>query len=158
MKRFAPPLLCLLLLTACETTSGAPPVGASQVQLEPGRDRIAFRGVSGASAEEVQDRALLHAANLAVSQGYDWFEVVGRSVDLAPPTSPRISFGIGGASFGRGGGFGLGAERSVGGEATYVASLEVLFHKGPKPAAPNAYDARKVAANLGPRLAPPPPR
>ena len=156
MKRFAASLMCLTLLGACETTSSAPPVGASVLRLETDRYRITFRGVSGAGSEEVRDRAMLRAADLALMQGYDWLEVTGRSVDVAPSTTPRITFGIGGASFGRGGGFGLGASQSTGGEITYVARLEVLLHHGQRPLAPNAYDAREITANLGPRLAPPP--
>jgi hypothetical protein len=155
MRWLIPAVLGLGLLSACET-AGGPPVGATDVPLEAGRERITFRGVSGASSPEVQDRALLHAANLALGQGYDWFQIVGRSVDLAPPTSPQISFGIGGASFGDHTAVGLGASRSVGGEPTYVASLEVLFGHGPKPPALDAYDARGVVASLGPRLQPPP--
>ena len=78
MKRLAVSALCLALLGACETTGG-PPVGPSDQALEPGRYRVTFRGVSGASQAEVSDRALLHAANLALMQGYDWFRVYDRS-------------------------------------------------------------------------------
>jgi hypothetical protein len=157
MKRLALSLMCLALLGACESTSGAPPVGSTDLQIEPGRLRTTFRGVSGAGPEEIQDRALLHAANLAVMQGYDWIQVVRRSGDWAPATSPRFTFGVGGGSFGRGGGFGVGASQSVGGEATYVATLEVLFQHGQRPQGPDNYDARDLQASLGPRLNPPPP-
>jgi hypothetical protein len=100
----------------------------------------------------------LHAANLALGQGYDWFRVARRTGGYAGPTSPQFSIGIGGASYGRGGGFGIGGERTVGGEPSYVADMEVTFGKGPKPDI-EVYDARSVVATLGPRLGqPPPPR
>jgi hypothetical protein len=156
MKRLALPLACLALLSACETTSG-PPVGPMETQLEAGRYRIGFRGPSGVSAEEAQDRALLDAANLAVRQGYDWMRVTGRRVDVAPPTSPRISFGIGGASFGRNSAVGFGTSQGFGGEVSFVASLEAQFGRGPKPSDPAVYDAHGVQASLGPQLNPPPP-
>jgi hypothetical protein len=155
MRRLLPALLGLALLAGCETTG--PPVGATDTPIEAGRYRIVFRGVSGAGGAEIEDRALLHAANLAIAQGYDWFQVMHHSGGYAGPTSPQFSFGVGGASFGHGGGFGVGAEHTVGGEPSYVADLEVVFGKGQKSSV-DAYDARSVVASLGPRLAPPPRR
>lgn len=155
--RLVLPCLCLALLAGCETAASAPPLGLTEIRLEADRYRISFRGASGVSPEEVQDRALFDAASLAVRQGYDWLRVTNRGVDIAPPTSPRISFGIGGASFGRGGGFDVGASRGFGGEATYVASLEAQFGRNPKPSEPAVYDAHGVVESLGPRFAPPPP-
>ncbi len=157
MKRLALSALCLVLLAGCET-AGGPPVGPSDLALEPGRERVMFRGVSGASAAEVGDRALLHAANLALMQGYDWFRVVGRSVEIAPPTSPRFTVGVGGMSFGRHSALGVGGAESFGGEGTYLATLEVVFGRGARPPGADVYDAHGVAATLGPRLAPPPAR
>ena len=154
MKRFLPALLGLALLSACETAG--PPIGPTDTLLEAGRYRITFRGVSGASGPEIEDRALLHTANLALGQGYDWFQVTRRSGGYAGPTSPQFSIGLGGGSFGRGGGFGVGGSRSFGGEPSYVADMEVVFGKGPKPSF-DAYDARSVVASLGPRLGQPPP-
>jgi hypothetical protein len=157
MKRLALPLLCLALLGGCETTAGAPPVGPSEARIDADHYRVTFRGPSGVSAEEVRDRALLQAAQLAAMQGFDWMRVTARGLDLAPATSPRFSIGIGGASFGRNSAFGVGTSQSFGGGASYVANLEVQFGQGPKPTDPNVYDARGVIASLGPRLAPPPP-
>ena len=154
MKRLAVCSLCLVLLAACETTGGPPPppIGVSQVQIEPDRYRVTFRGPSRVSQAEVSDRALLGAARLALANGYDWFRVTGRYDGLAPPTTPRISFGIGTSSFGRGGGVSVGGGTGFGGEASFVATDEVVFGKGPKPAEGDAYDAHSVADTLGPRL------
>jgi hypothetical protein len=154
MRWLLPAALSLGLLSACETTGG-PPLGATDTAIEAGRYHIVFRGVSGAGGAEIEDRALLHAANLALGQGYDWFEVSHHSGGYAGPTSPQFTLGIGGGSFGRGGGFGVGGERTFGGEPSYVADLEVVFGKGRKPSV-QAYDARSVVASLGPQLAPPP--
>ncbi len=153
MRRFLPALFGLLLLTACETPG--PPIGPTDTRIETGRYHVTFRGPSGASASEIEDRALLHVADLALGQNYDWFQVTRRAGGYAGPTSPQFSIGIGGGTFGRGGGFGVGGEHTVGGEPSYVADLEVLFGKGPKPGA-DAYDARSVVATLGPRFGPAP--
>jgi len=154
MKRLALPLLCALALTACETTPGAgpPPVGASVQSVEPGRFQVTFRGRSGAAPAEVADRALLAAARAVLDGGYDWFEVVERARDVAPPTSPRFSIGIGSGSYGRRSGFGVGGSTSFGGGASAVASLEVVAGRGAKPTGLNAYDARAVVDSLGARL------
>ena len=155
MRWLLPAALGLTLLCGCETTGGAPPIGGTATAIETGRYHVTFRGVSGASVQEVEDRALLHAANLALGQGYDWFRVISRSGGYAAPTTPQFTVGIGGATFGRGSSFGIGGSRTVGGEPTYVADLDVVFGKGPKPGL-DAYDARGVIDSLGPRLAPPP--
>ena len=157
MRRLLPAALALglVLLAACETTGG-PPVGATDTPIEAGRYRITFRGVSGATGAEIEDRALLHAANLALGQGYDWFQVTRRAGGYAGPTSPQFSIGLGGTTFGRGSAFSLGGSRSFGGEPSYVADMEVVFGKGPKPSF-DVYDARSVVASLGPRLGQPPP-
>jgi len=161
MNRLALSALCLVLLAGCETTGGygPPPVGASVQDIEPGRFRVTFRGVSRASQAEVRDRALLRAANLTLERGYDWFRIVDGFDDLAPPTSPRITLGLGTSSYGRRSGVDVGGATSFGGEGTFVSTIEVIAGRGQRPAdSPEIYDARAVSSTLGPRLAPPPPR
>jgi hypothetical protein len=153
MNRLAVPALCLLL-AACETTGGPPPppLGASVQAVEPGRFRVIYRGRSRVSGAEVRDRALLEAARTALAGGYDWFEVVDRSTEYAPPTRPRFTLGLGTGSYGRGGGFGIGTSTSFGGEAASLATLEVIAGKGSKPDRLSAYDARAVVDSLGAQL------
>jgi len=156
MRRFILPAVCLVLLAACQTTGAArpPPVGASQFEIEPGRLRVTYRGTSAMNDAEVRDRALLAAAEGSLARGYDWFRVVDRSSDIAPPTSPRISFGLGTGSYGRSSAVGVGASTGFGGEATYVSSLEVMAGRGQRPATPDAYDARSVSDTLRAQLPP----
>jgi hypothetical protein len=154
MERLAVSALCAVLLAACETVGGVrpPPVGASILEVEPGRYRVSFRGVSGASDAEIRDRALLQAAELALARGADWFRVVDRYGDIAPPTRPRFTFGLGVGGYGRHSGVDVGASRSVGGEGTFVSTLEIQLGRGARPADPDAYDARAVADTLRRRL------
>ena len=152
MTRLAVSALCLALVSACATGPQPPPVGASVQPLEAGRYRVTYRGTSRMSPPEVQDRALLQAATFATYQGFDWFQIASRSQAPAPPTSPQFSIGIGGGSFGRGGGVGVGGAETFGGGATLVVTLEIVGGHGPRPAAPDSYDARDVANTLGPRL------
>jgi hypothetical protein len=152
MRAIALTAACILLLGACETTEAYAPVGASDQQLEPGRFRVTYRGTSRMSDPEVRDRALLRAAELTLMGGYDWFTVTDRYGDIAPPTRPRITFGLGTSSFGRSSAVGLGGSTSFGGEGTFVSTLEIVAGRGARPAGPDAYDARSVADTLRPRL------
>jgi hypothetical protein len=154
MKRLALSVLCLALLAACESTGGyrPPPIGASDQEVEPGRYRVIFRGLPRASAAEVHDRALLHAAELTLARGYDWFRIVERFDDVAPPTGPRFTLGIGGASFGRHSAVGVSGARSFGGEGTLVSVLEIVAGRGDRPGSPDVYDARAVSDTIRRRL------
>lgn len=154
MRRLALSAACLVLLAACETgpRTAPPPVGVSQMEIEPGRLRVTYRGTSRMSEAEVRDRALLAAAESAIARGYDWFEITDRFSDVAPPTSPRFTFGLGTGSYGRGGGVGLGASTSTGGGGTFVVGLEVRGGRGDRSPGPDVYNARAVAESLRARL------
>lgn len=152
MRRLAASALCLMILTACETTSGGvppPPLGASSFDVEPGRTRVTYRGTKAMSEAEVRDRALLAAAEGAIARGYDWFQVTDRTTDLLPNRGPRFSIGLGTGSFGRHSAFGLGTSTSFGGGGgSLVVSLEVVAGRGTRPTTPDVYDARSVADTL----------
>jgi len=145
-------------LAACETTTAyraAGPdsrIGYSEQRIEPGRYRVSFQAGSGVSAPLVSDYALLRAAELTLSEGSDWFQVLDRFTEAGPPTSPRFSFGVGTGSYGHGGGFGVGGSTGFGGEPALRAGLEMVMGKGTKPQGRDYYDAHDVARTLHERL------
>jgi hypothetical protein len=163
MKRQILAASCALALAGCatptvyEAAGGPAAVGFSEVRIEPDRYRVTFHGGGGAPAVQVSDYVLLRAAQIAVRDGDDWFRVVDRISEREPSRSGGvISVGGGGASFGRGGGvgLGLGASFPLGGGPAITRSIEVVLGKGPLPSGGDAYDARAVINQIGPRAQP----
>lgn len=156
MKKLLLPFAAALALAGCATPTRYAPamspsdVGYHETQIEPERYRVTFHGGSGADAARVNDLALLRAAELTLQHGYDWFRVIGRSTDMAAPSGPQFSFGFGGASFGRHSAVGAGVGTTTGGDATFVANLEIQLGRGPNPGGPEVYDARSVVSSLRP--------
>jgi hypothetical protein len=144
-------------LAACATpthyVAAARPdsVGYSEVRIEPGRYRVTFQGGDGAPAGQVEDYAMRRAAEIALRDGYDWFQVVDRSGGAAPPrSSSAFSIGGGSGGYGRGGGVGvgLGASFPLSGGPRITRSLEIFCGRGPRPMGGDTYDARGVLASL----------
>lgn len=161
MKRLIVPALLAMALSACATAptvyqpaAGPSAVGYSEYRIEPGRYRVTFRGGAGASPEHVTDLALLRAADLALAEGYDWFQVTDRFLQGLPDRGPRIGLGVGGADFGRRSsvGLGVGTSFNLGGGPAVTATLEVLMGRGERPRGLNVYDARGLRQSLGPRV------
>ena len=156
------PVLAALTLAACATeptrfqpaAPGRAGVGFSEMRIEPGRYRVTFQGGPGAPPAQVQDYALLRAADLAVSEGYDWFRVTERMTRQNGYAGSSLSVGFGGMSFGRHSAtsVGVGTGVPLGGGPALVSTLEVLMGKGPRPADGDVYDARGVQASLRPRV------
>jgi hypothetical protein len=144
---------CATAPTRYQPAAGPSAVGYSELRIEPGRYRITFQGGPGAPPAQVQDYALLRAADLALAQGYDWFEVTGRTVQETGYSGSSVSFGVGGATFGRHSATGVGVSSGLplSGGASLAASLEVLMGRGPRPPGPEVYDARGVRGSIGPR-------
>jgi hypothetical protein len=149
-----------LSLAACATApthyqpaTGPSAIGYSEMRIEPGRYRITFQGGPGAPVAQVQDYALLRAADLALAQGYDWFRVVDRTTRETGYGGSSVSFGVGGASFGRHSAtsVGVGTGFPLSGGPSLAASLEVLMGRGAKPPGDDVYDARGVRAAIGGR-------
>jgi hypothetical protein len=149
------------VLAACATpthfqpAAGPGAVGWSELRIEPDRYRIVFQGGPGAPAAQVQDYALLRAADLALAGGYDWFRVVGRDIRQTGYGGSSLSLGVGGMSFGRHTATGVGVGTGIplsGGPALRV-EMEVLMGKGARPPGPEVYDARGVHDSIGPRAA-----
>jgi len=159
MQRALLPAVACLALAACATAPtryqpiGPSGVGYSELRIEPDRYRVSFQGGPGAPEAQVQDYALLRAADLALAGGYDWFRVVDRTIRQTGYGGSSIGLGIGGASFGRRSATGVGVSTGFplsGGPALQV-NLEVLLGRGPKPPGPDVYDARGVRASIGAR-------
>ncbi len=149
-----------LFAAACATAVGttyAPAgkdgYGFSETRIEEGRYRIVFAGDGATPAGAVEDYALLRAADLALAGGYDWFRVVGRSVDEEEKGGVGLGAGLGGG--GRNVGVGVsGNLGKVGARKFYTARLEVIFGKGDRPAdARDIYDARSLADTIRARTA-----
>lgn len=151
----------LAALAACATavgTSYAPAdskgYGYTETRIEADRYRIVFAGDGATPPSVVDDYALLRAAELAVENGYDWFRVVGRSMDESEKGGVGIGAGFGGG--GRNVGVGVGGNLgNVGAKKFYTAKLEALFGKGEKPAddaGGEIYDARSVIETIRARM------
>lgn len=161
MRRLALSLLAALSLAACaseptryQPAAGPSAVGFTDMQIEPGRYRITFRGGPGAPPEQVADYALLRAADIALAQGYDWFQVYDRQTgQVGGDYGPTVDIGFGGMNFGHhsavGGSVGTGFDLGRG--AALAATIEVVFGKGPKPPGVDVYDARAVRSSIGAR-------
>ncbi|MBI1188393.1 MAG: hypothetical protein GC206_13850 [Alphaproteobacteria bacterium] len=146
-------------LAACASTPFYAPAtgpgrpGYSDLQIERDRYRVTYRADGAADAQLIENYALLRAGQVTLSAGYDWFIVDRRTLDRGGSYSgPRASIGVGGGSFGgRGGvglGVGLGFPLGGGGERALASTLDIRLGRGPKPAGPDAYDARQVVHAL----------
>src|SRR4051812_33070940 len=162
MKRLILPALAALTLSACATepttyqpAAGRSGVGFSEMRIEPGRYRVTFQGGPGAPPAQVEDYALLHAADLALAGGYDWFRVTDRMTRQNGYSGASLSLGFGGASYGRNSAAGVGVGAGgipLGGGPALVTTIEVLMGKGPRPNDPDVYDARGVQRSLRERV------
>lgn len=150
------------LLAACATAVGtaygpadSKGYGYTQTRIEADRYRVAFAGDGATSPETVEDYAMLRAAELAVENGYDWFRVVGHTMDEAEKGGVGVGAGFGTGSYGRRSGVSVGVGGdlgTVGGRRFYTSRLEVLMGKGDKPDDPAAYDARSLIDSIRARM------
>lgn len=148
-------------LTACASlqpygpAQGPSAQGYSEQRIEGDRYRVTYRGVGAPGP--VADYALLRAAELALGQGYDWFEVTRRWIDGRPDSAggvrPSVSVGAGSGRYGgyRASGVGVGVGLNLSGPQPTSTTLEVLLGRGARPDRPEAYDARGVRDALGRR-------
>lgn len=160
LKQLLAPLAigAVVALAACATPTAYGPTdgrgyGYREQRIETDRYVVTFAGNSATPANEVADLALRRAADLALSQGFDWFEVVSRTDDVSRGSrGSGLSVGVGGASGGGNTSVGTSVGMSFplgggsGGAAT--TSLEVRMGRGDRPDRPTVYDARDVSQNL----------
>ncbi len=166
-----------LALAACATSSTpyqpagqGSRYGYSELRLQEDRYRVTFAGNSVTSREQVEMSLLLRSAEVTLQSGYDWFSTVNRATErdsryytqpdpfythrYGPYWSPYWRFYRGGY-WSRWDPF-WGNDFNVQEVTRYEASAEIVMGRGQKPANDqNAFDAREVVDNLGPRVARP---
>lgn len=164
-----------LALAACATATPYQPAGFNgqrggyaEQRLEQNRFRVTFAGNSVTSREQVEMSLLLRSAELTAENGFDWFATVNRATDrdtrfvgspdpfyssrYGPYWGPSWRYYRRGywSPWDRWGGMNDFDVRQI---DRYEANAEIVMGRGPKPAGdPNAFDARDVIQNLGPRV------
>lgn len=148
------------LLAACQTADpGYRPAksstgyGYQEQIIETNRFQVSYRGQN---TREARDYALLRAAELTLSNGDDWFQIVSSYQDREATTRYNSGSGVSvGGSVGSGGrssigvGIGIGIPLGGGAQQTPVTQhMEIVTGKGEKPDTPEAYNAHDVRANL----------
>ena len=151
--------------------------GYAEQRLESDRYRVSFSGNSVTSREQVEMGLLLRAAELTTESGYDWFATVNRATDrdvryqtlgggygsgfgdpfyrdrYSPFWGPSWRDSRGGLWSPWGDPFWGRNDFDVRQIDRFEATSEIVLGRGSKPANdPNAFDAREVIANLGPRV------
>jgi hypothetical protein len=178
--RFLKPVLlaatAALALSACATATPYGPAGPdsrygySDQRVDADRFRVSFAGNSVTSREQVEMGLLLRAAELTLEGGGDWFSTVNRATDrdvryaaspdpffydrYSPFWGPSWRYSRRGA-WGPWGGWNdpFGRDLDIREIDRFEASAEIVTGNGRKPANdPNAFDAREVVQNLGPRI------
>jgi len=154
--------------------------GYSEMRVEPDRWRVSFAGNSMTSRETVEGYLLYRAAELTVQQGYDGFSIVTRATDRDARTyvqpdpfynpwyGPSYAYwrphwryysAYGWRTWDPYFGDPFFADRvDVRTVERYEATAEIVMYRGAKaPGDHNAFDARAVLENLGPRIVRPAP-
>jgi hypothetical protein len=169
----------LLALSACATSTPYQPEtpgqrihgGYSEQRLGDNRFRVTFDGNTLTSRERVEGYMLYRAAELTVQNGYDWFRVVDRLTerDRRTYTEPsyRPWYGYGAwrpywryyrPRYGWYEWYPYGIDpfwadgvdvRTV---EEFEAHAEITMHRGVPTVGENAFDARKVLTDLGPKI------
>lgn len=163
------------------TGQGFSRTGFSDRQVEPDRFLVSFAGNSVTSRDTVERYLLFRAAELTLTQGYDYFLMAQRDTDLQSRTYSTPGFGGGwgyggfggywGPSwnfYGRGygwrrfgGGLGYGGWGGFGGFNDfdvrtidrYEATAEIVMRRGAIPRDNlRAFNARAVVDSIGPTV------
>lgn len=151
-----------LVLAGCTGPTPYMPVGESgngysEQQLESGRYRVSFAGNSLTRRETVENYMLYRAAELTLSTGNDYFQVVSKDTDKSTTyrsTGPDVGVFGGRGGWGGGVGWGVGTTFSTAEpEQSFTMAVEVLLKQGTRPEGDaNTYDARAVIGSLGPTI------
>lgn len=131
--------------------------GYSEQKLESGRYRVTFAGNSLTRKETVENYMLYRAAELTLSTGNDYFQVVVRDTDKSTAyrnSGPDVGVFGGRGGWGGGAGWRMGSAYSFAEpEQSFTIAVEILLKRGTKPEGDaNAYDAKEVLSSLGPAI------
>lgn len=130
--------------------------GYETTRIESDRYRVTYRGSGGMPAALVEDYALLRAGEIALDEGYDWFRVIARDISSEKRGGVGIGAGVGGGSYGRRSGVGVGVSSdlgTVGGYEYFTVRMEVLMGSGEPPEDGDYYDASEIVSAIGGRSA-----
>ncbi|WP_439636026.1 CC0125/CC1285 family lipoprotein [Oceanicaulis sp.] len=134
--------------------------GLTEQQVESDRFRISFSGNSLTDRDTVETYLLYRAAELTLAQGYDYFRLAQRDTE----TETRL---VGSSTYDR---FGLQYryyhpaygwygrydpfwnDVNIREVTRYEAMAEIVLGRGAIPDTPDAFNAREVVQNLGPRV------
>jgi hypothetical protein len=156
IKKIVITAIMAISVSACQTANPYPDgPGFYETQVESNRYRITYVAPNGMPRQRAEDFLLLRAADTALQNGYDWFEVVGRAADIDQRSGgPRVSVGTGTSSFGGNTaiGLGLGTSFDLGGGPRSVLNMEIVLGSGAAPSAANIYDAQDVSQTIRARL------
>jgi hypothetical protein len=156
-------------LAACETATPYQPAaphnavagGFTDQRLDDTHFRVTFSGNDATARGRVEAYMLYRAADLAVGEGFDWFEMVDRHTHdtgeafVSPlygrAWRPDWSFEWRAGASPWGGPF--AGSYDVERIDRYEATADIFVGRGAKPANdPRAFDARQVMNNLGPKI------
>lgn len=130
--------------------------GYEDTRIESDRYRVVYRGSGGMPPEQVDDYALLRAAELTLANGYDWFRVAARNMSREQRGGVSLGAGVGTGSYGRRSSVGVGVGGDfgrVGAQDFFTARLEVLMGEGEAPDDEAVYDAASLLASIAPSAA-----
>ena len=160
-------VFAMLSLAACATATPYQPAfdgsyGFEESAIENDRYRVSFRGNSLTERETVEDYLLYRAAELTLERGFDHFVLATRDTEsetrtVGSPDLLRSPYGFRyryyHPVFGWYGPYDPFHDEVNQREITrYEALAEIVFGRGPAPDTPEAFEAREVIENLGPRV------
>lgn len=125
--------------------------GFEETRIEDGRYRIVYRGSGGMPPEQVEDYALLRAAELAQANGDEWFRIVSSDTTRDQRGGVSLGAGFGGGSYGRhtGGSVGVGGNfGKIGAQDYFTSRLEVLMGGGEPPEGDDVYDVAQIINSI----------
>lgn len=156
-----PVFIALTALALAGCAASGPPLysaadkdgfGYSERQIESDRYQIVYRGSAGMQPNVVQNYGLRRAAELSLTNGYDWFHVVTRQMVKDQRGGVDLGLGVGTGSYGRHTGVGVGVGTDIGrvGAKDYVTlTMEVIMGHGKRPEGGDVYVAADVLRSLG---------